>query len=265
MFRQQIDSGLELYVGDAYESNSTILINGDDVLLVECLGSVKDAKQLKVYIEEVLKKNVRFIICTHYFSDHLAGLKCFPNAQIIAHRNYIHTFTTERFRTEEEAGFFVEPTILINDRLEMKWGRYRLEIFHNPSQTLGTLCVDVPEADLMIIGDSIVQNIVYLSYSAPELFFAALSRLQRRRRNLLIASHGGVRKGDAIDLALQYLVQLRANVLRLRKEVNAEELILGIPLESCRVGNNPCSDIEQEYHQRNLASIVERDLFTVAA
>jgi cyclase len=265
MLRQQIDSHIQLFVGETYQSNATIFINGEDVLLVECLGSVKDAQELKAFVEEELGKQVRFIISTHYFADHLAGLKCFPQAHIIAHRNYLHTFTTEKYRSEEEAAFFVEPTILVTDGMMMQWGRYSLEIFHNPSHTMGTLCIDVPEADLLIVGDTVVESIVYFSYSAPEMFFTALQRLQRRSRTRLISSHGGVKSGDTIDKALLYLSRLRERVLDLRKLPESNDLILNIPLESCLAEPGAGTATEEKYHQRNLESIVERNLFLLAA
>src|SRR4029078_7452090 len=123
---QQIDSDIHLAIGDAYDSNSTILISGSEALLIDALASKKDAEDLKRVVEQDLKRKVRFVICTHYFSDHLAALRSFPESQIIAHKNYRHTFDLERYRTEEEKTFFVEPSILISDEMSLRWGKFRL-------------------------------------------------------------------------------------------------------------------------------------------
>src|SRR4030095_13934090 len=121
--------------------------------LVDGMASFQDAEELRKKIEIDLRKQVRFIIVTHYFSDHLAALKLFPRAQIVAHQNYMLTFSNEKFRTAEEEANFVEPTMLISDALLMKWGQYTLEIFHNPGHTQSTVSIDVPEADLIMAAD----------------------------------------------------------------------------------------------------------------
>jgi cyclase len=122
---QQIESDIHVFIGEAYDSNSTAFVRGDEVLLVDGMASRADAEGLRERIEAGLKKRVRFIIATHYFSDHLAALALFPDAEIIAHRNYLHTFTTERRRTEEEEANFVEPTMLVSDGLVMRWAAAR--------------------------------------------------------------------------------------------------------------------------------------------
>ncbi len=81
--------GQDVYVlsGEAFKSISTVLIKDDEVLLIDALASSKDAETLRHFIEDELKKEVRFILCTHFMSDHMAALKSFPGAQIIAHEN----------------------------------------------------------------------------------------------------------------------------------------------------------------------------------
>lgn len=44
----------------------------------------------------------------------MAALSLFPESKIIAHKNYLHTFTSELFRSEEERGRFVEPSIVFD-------------------------------------------------------------------------------------------------------------------------------------------------------
>lgn len=261
----QLESDIYILVGETYGANSTAFINGDDLLLVDAMASHADAEELKNFIEKGLKKQVRFIICTHYFSDHMAALKLFPQAQIIAHKNYMHTFTSEKYRTAEEAAHFVEPTIQISDGLVMKWGKYTLDIFHNPGHNMSTINIDVPEADLLMIGDTVVGNLVYLLYSTPEMFIPALKRAQRRNRSRLITSHQSIRSGKAIDNALFYVDRLQENVRAARRSSANREAILTIAIESCLPAGVEGTNFERISHQRNLESIIERGLFATAA
>jgi cyclase len=257
---QQVESDIYVFIGETYHSNSTAFVKGDEVLLVDGMASRSDAEELRERIEVGLNKQVRFIIATHYFSDHLAALKLFPRAEIIAHQNYLHTFSTERFRTDEEAANFVEPTMLISDSLVMRWGRYTLDIFHNPGHTMSTLSIEVPEADLVMAGDNVVGNLAYFSYSTPDMAWHALRRLKRTGRTRLISSHQGLRPSDALDNAMFYLDTLKTNARAawaLGPEGNS---VLQIPVDRCLKPELKPSPYEELYHHRNLQSIVDRRL-----
>jgi cyclase len=252
---QQIESDVHLAIGDAYDSNTTILVSGAEALLIDALASKKDAEDLKKYMERDLKAKVRFVICTHYFSDHLAGLSSFPESQIIAHKNYRHTFDLESYRTEEEKTFFVEPTILISDELSLRWGRFRLNLFYNPGHTMSTINVDIPQSNLIHVGDTIVGNMVYISYSTPALFFTALEQIKRRNRKKLVSSHLEVRSIDSIDHADFYLRTLLSKA----KELDFEEASISkIELQNCLPEGVKGTPFEAIFHKRNLKIIAER-------
>lgn len=261
---QQIESDLFTLIGADFDSNSTVIVKGDEALLVDALGSRRDAEELRAFVEDELGKRVRFIICTHYFSDHMAALKLFPDAQIIAHQNYDHTFDAERFRTDEEKAHFVEPDILISDTVRMRWGKYALDIFHNPGHTMSTINIDIPVADLLMVGDNIVGRLVYLYYSTPRLAQTALERLKRRARGRVIEGHQGLLDGDVVNSALHYLNSLAAHIEGARLSTKSDEAILEISLDQCLPTHVEATDFERIFHQRNLQTIIERGLFAAA-
>ena len=252
---------VHVLIGDTYSANATVLTAGDEAFLIDAMASRADALALRAYVEEELGKRVRFILSTHYFSDHLAALQLFPRADIIAHRNFAHTFESERFRTAEEEGHFVEPTIVVSDELRIRFGRFTLEIFHNPGHTMSTLGVDVAAADLLFAGDTLVGNIVYVAYTAPSLLDEALVRLQRRGRSRVISSHDGVRDAAAIDRCRFYLASLQ----RRAREAWQSSGTMSIPLEECLAPGVAATDFERLFHERNLESIAERRLFIRSA
>lgn len=258
---QQIEPDLYALTGADLDSNSTVIINDHEALLIDAMGSGRDAEELQRFVEEELGKRVRFIICTHYFSDHLAALKLFKDAQIIAHQNYDHTFDAERFRTEEEKAHFVEPDILISSGMRMRWGRYALDVFYNPGHTMSTINIDIPLADLLMVGDNIVGRLVYLYYSTPNLAQTALERLRRRARGHIIEGHQGVLGGETVDHALHYLNSLATHVKGARLSTRSDAAIREISLDQCFPPGVEPMDFEQVFHQRNLQTIIERELF----
>jgi glyoxylase-like metal-dependent hydrolase (beta-lactamase superfamily II) len=256
----EIQSGLFVCVGDAYDSNSTVLIKNDQVLLIDSMAATKDALELKEFVETKLLKKVRFIICTHYFSDHLAGLKLFPESEIVAHKNYLHTFDSELYRSEEEKSNFVEPTILILEGLSFRWGPFLLNLFYNPGHTMDMINIDIQEADLIHVGDTLVGNMVYFQYSPPRSFLTALEEIKKKGRKNLISSHSTIRSVGAVDYALHYLNSL-GEKSKEAWENGSEESIARIDLNSCLPSGVEGTSFENIFHKRNLQSIVKRRLF----
>ncbi|MCU1349143.1 MAG: metallo-beta-lactamase superfamily protein [Acidobacteria bacterium] len=239
-------SDVELAIGQTYHANSLIVTNGAEVVLVDALGSVADAEQLRERIA-ASGRRVRFIISSHYFSDHMAGFRLFPEAQVIAHRNYRQTFERERFRTVEEAAHFVEPSIVIGDELTLRWGRNTLRLFANPGHTESTIGVDIPEADLVHGGDTVVGNIVYIAYSSLDAMVAPLQRLRATGRSRLLTSHGDVGSIEAIDHALFYI-----DALRRQTRTDDAETLLALPIEACLPEHVSASNFERIFHRRNV-------------
>src|SRR2546423_11180994 len=151
MFVNQIENDVYLLIGETYQSNSTAFISHDEVLLVDALASRADAEKLREFVEIELEKKVRFIVSTHFFTDHMAALNLFPQARVIAHKDYLDTYNSELYRSEEEETHFREPDILVSDKMQIRWGKYVLDIFHNPGHTPSTLGLDVKAANLLMV------------------------------------------------------------------------------------------------------------------
>lgn len=258
----QIADDLFVLIGETYQSNSTAFISKDEVLLVDSMGSRADAEHLRDWVEKELQKEVRFIVCTHFFSDHMAGLNVFPRASVIAHKDCKATFDSELYCTDEEKGHYREPDILISDELSVRWGKHTLDIFHNPGHTPSTLGIDLREADLLMVGDTLVGNIVYLTYSTPQRFVPALEKLTSKARSLVLSSHGSIRSSAAISHAQSYLNSLQERSMEARASAAGEQSILQLPLEMCLPSGVEAMPFEKIFHERNLRTILDRNLFT---
>jgi len=255
---EPIDSDILVFRGDFFESLATAFIRDGDVLLVDALASRADAGEMRRHLEDDLGKKVRVIVATHYMNDHMAGLRLFPDAQIIAHRFYQHTFLSQRGRTVEDDEDFVPPTTVFGDTLTLNWGRHTLHLFHNPGHTMSTIGIDVADRDLLFTGDNVLGNMAYVSSSAPALIAGAIDRLVRLPRRRIVPGHIGVLPGTAPRNALHYLGRLRDRVV-------AGGAIRDIAIEDCLVAGVEPTPFEREWHGKNLDVILERRLLTVQA
>jgi cyclase len=258
---EEVGSNVLMFVGDDHESVATAFIDGDDVLLVDSLGSVQDASWLRGVLCDDMGKTVRVIAATHFMSDHIAGMSLFPNAMTIAHRHYRHTFLSQNRRVDE---LYREPQVVFDSTMSMRWGQHQLRLLYNPGKTMDQVSVDVATADLVCAGDNIVGNIVYLSKADPVLMRAAILRMRQFGRRMIIGGHMGRFAASVLDNAVHYLDRLRDAVVRIRaSRRNTEERIASIRIEACLAPKVEAAAFEREWHQHNLEVIVAQSIFAL--
>ena len=265
---EKIESDVLMFVGDAYESVATAFLHDGDALLIDTLASHADAEWMRRCLVEEMGKTVRAIIATHYMNDHMAGMRLYPGAQIIAQRYFRHTFLSQRGRSAQDNEDYVNPTVVFGDMLSLQWGRHALQLFHNPGKTMCSINIDAPSCDVVFAGDNIVGNIVYLSRSSPEMIDQAIARLQLVQRGRVIGGHMGVFDRPALTHARHYLRRLREitiDIYRTHSHDLAAKAIQSITIECCLAAGVAPTAFEQEWHGRNLEVLLEQDTFKLDA
>lgn len=252
---EELGANVLMFVGDDHESVATAFIDGDDVLLVDSLGCMEDARWLRRVLCDEMGKVVRVIAATHFMCDHMAGLSLFPNALTIAHRHYRHTFLSQNQRIDE---FYREPQVTFDSAMSLRWGGHQLNFFHNPGKTMDHVSVDVPTADLLCAGDNIVGNIVYLSKADPVAIRAAIGRMRQVGRGAVVGGHMGSFPAVTLDNAVHYLERLREAVMDIR-----DGRIDSIRIESCLAPGVIPTAFEREWHRNNLQVIVAQATFVL--
>ncbi len=91
----EVADGVYFVVGTGsifVQSNSLLIVNEDDAILVDSHVTPDAAKALIKSVKKVTKKPVRYLVNTHYHFDHAHGNQVFPdNIEIIGHE-----YTRER-------------------------------------------------------------------------------------------------------------------------------------------------------------------------
>lgn len=262
---EELSSDVLMFVGDEYESVATAFLDDDDVLLVDSLGSLEDARWLRRVLCEDMGKKVRVIAATHFMSDHIAGMSLFPDALTLAHRHHRFTFLSQNRRADE---LYREPQVMFDGSMSLRWGQHELCFLHNPGKTMDHVSVDVASADLVCAGDNIVGNIIYLSKADPALIRAAIGRLRQFNRSTVIGGHMGRFPAAVLDNALHYLDRLRDAVVRIRADASpqeADERIASIRIEACLAPRVEPAAFERQWHQHNLEVIVAQSVFAFDA
>lgn len=253
-----------MFVGDEVESVATAFVDGDEVLLVDALGSEADAAWLRDTLCGQMGKTVRLIATTHFMSDHIAGLVQFPGARVLAHRHHRQTFLSQNRRVD---AFYREPDFVFND-MALRWGRHQLRLFYNPGKTMDHVSVDVPSADLACVGDNIVGHIVYLSKADSQLQRAAIGRIRQFGRARIVGGHIGVFDAAVLAQAQHYLDSIQRHVVHIRKETSPDTVaarVSEIRIEDCIAPGVVPVAFERAWHARNLEAIVTQSIFALDA
>lgn len=226
-----LSSDILLFRGDSMAALATAFIDGERVLLIDALASQYDALDLRDYLETTLAKRVARIVLTDGGGAHAAAL--FPDALTGAPSGAAEV---------------------------IEWGRHTLLL---QASACGTL-IDVPSADLLFAGDSLVGNIAALGTHAPDQADERLMRLLDRGRTRVVPRHTGALCQRALGHARAYLAQLRARVLELRNTLppcEAQAAIARITIEQCLSKGELATPLERHWHADNLKQIVARGWF----
>lgn len=262
---EELRPDILLLRGEAHQSVATAFLDDRKVLLVDALASDEDARELQSVLEDHGRRTVRAVVMTHYMSDHLAGVRLFASARVLAHRYYIHTYLAQRDRDGDTDAHFVPPSVTFDTSLELSWGKRRLRLLHNPGKTLCALAVDVPDSDLVLCGDAVVGNTVYFSATAaPEMLGESLVRLRSLGRATVVPGHMGAFDATVLENAQHYLRTIGARVQGLRRQYDGAQLdgsLRALRIEDCLAPEVIASDFEREWHGYNLERIIERRLF----
>ena len=81
---EKLDEDLYLFRGEAYDSGSLAVLDGERALLVDGLAAVEDARELRRTLIDDWGKTVALCISTHFFrSNDLIGLCIFQESILV--------------------------------------------------------------------------------------------------------------------------------------------------------------------------------------
>src|SRR5688572_24228663 len=152
-------------------ANAGFVIGDDGVAVIDTFASEATATALLAEIRARTTLPVKFVINTHYHSDHVAGNGVFANAGaiVLAHRQvrgWIHTenlrllgptITPEQRATTEA---FVAPAVVYDHGANLFLGERRIELRSFPGHTGGDSIVVIPDSRMVFAGDLLFHDML---------------------------------------------------------------------------------------------------------
>ncbi len=210
-------------------SNAGFVIGTDGVAVIDTFASADAAKQLRAEIRKLTKLPIKFVINTHYHSDHVTGNGVFvqTGAVVFGHRNVRDWIHAENLRllTEGAAAAhetvspqlratiegLVPPAVVYDTGVDLYLGARRLQVRSFPGHTGGDSVVLLPDAKIAFAGDLFWRN------TAPNTVDASTNPWTETLNTLtkdhaeytFVPGHGDVGTAQDVVAFRQYLETLR--------------------------------------------------------
>lgn len=247
-------------------SNAYFYIADDGVLVVDALSTYKLGKELVETIRTKTNKPIKFLVITHYHTDHFYGAKALKEsgAEIIAHEyalEYLSKPSSYNFflarkkllGKEMEGTELTPPSITISKDLNIyltvnqKLKEFQVKHLCR-AHTNGDLVIFIPDEGILFSGDIVFDGrLPFLGSGNSKSWLQCLEEISKWDVKILLPGHGKILDSpkkikEAIDWTMRYIKDLRKAIKEMIRE--------GCDVECVRKNiNKRLIEINPEYAQ----------------
>lgn len=243
--------------------NATVIENSDSLLLIDTLLLPKDSKELYEFCL-TKKKAVKYIINTHWHSDHCYGNRFFDSFKplIIAHQAYWDTIEKEKNVISPNRPSIINkkllrcPNITFSEKLEIE--DFQIKISHAPGHSGDSTRIYSAEHDIYWTGDNVLNSddnkiaIPYFYWGDAQELLKELQSLALELPKTIIPGHGLACNQQKLTKDIIYLQNILLKDSKLSSSCGQETTITA---EDCYPLNNGEVFWVEKMHQLNLQKL----------
>ncbi len=271
MIRERVAEDVYVFTSQLYaQVNAGAIVGQDWSILIDTLAYPEETREIRDFLEVRLAKPVRYIINTHYHSDHTWGNCWFPNATILSHslcRTLLDTkgrqtlATAKRTHRELRNLQIVLPNVVFEKgTLGLQIGRRSIKLFHLPGHSPDGIGVLLVEDKVLFSGDILMP----LPYVVDGDFYKTIESMKRiPAMNLenLVQGHGETfLRGEVTSKVkdnIAYLNKIRNHVRQASRRKDYDAYLAQIDVESCGKSRIILGGLAEQLHQSNLKALFE--------
>ncbi len=272
MHKERVSDDIYVFTSEQYAHvTAGAVLYADGAVLIDTLAFPTETQQIKEFLENRLGARVRYVINTHYHSDHTNGNYLFPKAQIISHalcREKLDTVgRTGLARAKQQSNELANveialPSLLLaNGPLTLHLGKKTLQLLHTPGASPDSISVLLKEDRILFAGDMMMPLPTIADGDIDDLT-RSLQSIPAMGLENVIQGHGEVvlrgEIDDAVRSNLRYLENLRKKVEPLAKKGRPREAVREIDIESCGKSRIPLNGLVVQLHQANCFALYDR-------
>jgi len=271
MRRDRVAEDIYTFTSDLYaQVTAGVILTPEGTIFIDTLPFPSETREMLDFVEQQGTATVRYVINTHFHSDHSNGNFLFPEADIIAHRLCREALIEWGERGLSEAkkqtpGLSeVElrlPDITFERDMYVHLGERSLCLTPLPGHTPDGIGVFVEGDKILFAGDAVLP-VPHVAWGNTETCARSLQAIRALKPDTVIQGHGQLLlRGELaieIESSLKYLSCIKDKVLQLLQRGATEADVLNIDIEDCGKSRVPLDGLVQQLHRHNLLALYDR-------
>ena len=217
--RERVADDVYTFQSDVYaQVNAGAVIGQDWAVVIDTLAFPDETLAIREFIEEELKRKVRYVINTHYHADHSWGNCYFPGAYVLGHalcRENLEKFGQISLERALETDTVFQKTQIVLPHLTLESGVLELIVSDKtlrfvelPGHSEDGIGVYIVEDEVLFAGD-VWMPIPHIVDGDPEVMRQSLKKIESMVIENVVQGHGEVilrgEVGSSINDRISYL------------------------------------------------------------
>jgi cyclase len=270
--RERVADDVYTFQSDVYaQVNAGAIIGQDWAVVIDTLAFPDETLAIREFIEDDLKRKVRYVINTHYHADHSWGNCFFPGAYVLSHdlcRDQLAKFGEKSLKSAAQMDKvfrktqIVLPHLTLQDGiLELIIGDKTLRFIDLPGHSPDGIGVYIVEDEVLFAGD-VWMPIPHIVDGDSDIMRHSLRKLDNLIIENVVQGHGEVilrgEVGSSIDDRIDYLDLIQQIVMEAANDEYPGEYLKEKDIEKCGRSRILLSGAAEEIHQQNLRHLYKK-------
>jgi cyclase len=270
--RERVADDVYTFQSDIYaQVNAGAVIGQDWAVVIDTLAFPDETLAVREFIEEELKRKVRYVINTHYHADHSWGNCFFPGAYVLSHAQTRRLLEKYGKKSLEAVGEMdntfqktqiVLPHITLDEgALELIIGDKTLRFIELPGHSPDGIGVYIVEDEVLFAGD-VWMPIPHIVDGDSEVMRESLKKIKSLTIENVVQGHGEVilrgEVNSSITDRIEYLDRIDKVILEAVHDEYPGEYLREKTIEICGKSRILLGGAAEEIHQQNLRHLYKK-------
>jgi cyclase len=272
LIRERVADDVYVFTSEMYARvNAGAIVGPEWAIVIDTLAYPEETYEIRDFIEVRLERPVRYLINTHYHTDHSLGNCWFPHAIIISHelcRQLMDRKGREALEIAKQNNRdLAEIRIVLPDvtfskgELEIRLGKRTIRLMYLPGHSMDGIGVLVVEDRVLFSGD-IMMPLPYILDGDIDMMVETMKEIPKMKLENLVQGHGEViLRGEipsAVKENISYLTDISKHATRALRRREPEEYLKTVDVESCGKNRILLNGLAEELHRRNLLALYQK-------
>lgn len=272
MKRERVAENIYVFTSDVYVQVACgVLIGREGAILVDTLPVPRETREVRDFIwAELGPGSVRYVINTHFHSDHVYGSFLFPEARVVSQdgcREQLRTLGRSSLQaakrhTRELGEVEIRlPDITFGEEMCIHFDSWTLRLFHAPGHTADSLIVFIPGEKVLFAGDT-VMPIPHIVWGEGEQMKDSLQAILALKPDIVVQGHGQVllrgEMRETISSNMAYLDTIHRRMGKLVAGGGVLEDLADFDVEAAGKSRLPLDGLVTRLHRDNLSALYSR-------